>query len=754
MKRPVVVAVSIALTLVVGVLLGLQLWQQQRAAGRTIGVWVSDADGGVLVEGIVAGQPADEAGFQAGDLIVAITGDPVEVVSDMDSAKPGLVEGRPARVEVDRAGTRHVLTVVPGIEFHWAYWILNALVTLAYLALGLLALEEGPGSIRARLLFAFSAAVALELALPLQIDVWPAWASVRELVFYGLTGLQFGLELHLASVIPRRFDWFTRSRSLPGVYYAIGIGIALFSAWAALGEEIGAWTGPWSASITGEILNAAVLPLWALAVVSILIVQWRISTSARQRFQVGLVLGGVLPWAVFTILLEVFVFFQGQMPPWIDIVQPLVLLAYPLAVFAAIFKYHLFDIEFVLKRSLIFTLVTTSLVALFLVAFTLVNELFARSTGDDGAAILAVSVGMLLLGLLFAPVRRQIQRLVDRRLFPDRLATRRRLTALAANLPTLGNLPSMGRTLVDRLCEIFDLDGATLLVADPDTGVLVTLASSVGSGSDQFGQSFLLEPDDPGVRLLRRGGRVVPAEQLATASPSLRQRLAAFNAELGVGLYSGDTLVGVLLLGPKSEEARYSSEEIELLGLFSTTVATVFQNARLFESATIEGLTSLLRREAIIAALERELQRALRYRRPLAVGMADIDRFKRINDEYGHLTGDAMLAQVASTLRGALRSSDSIGRYGGEEFLFFLPETDLEGAHRVSEKLRLAVASMEPALDGAEGETITVSIGLTTLDHDGPEEVTVTDLIAAADAGLLRAKRSGRNRVESALSLR
>jgi diguanylate cyclase (GGDEF)-like protein len=205
----------------------------------------------------------------------------------------------------------------------------------------------------------------------------------------------------------------------------------------------------------------------------------------------------------------------------------------------------------------------------------------------------------------------------------------------------------------------------------------------------------------------------------------------------------------VLLLGPKVGGERFHSSEIEMLNLFSHAAATVVENVRLFESATYESLTGLLRRETIIDKLAAELQRSTRYGRPLSVGMVDIDHFKRINDSYGHLAGDALLKHVARELDNGLRTTDSIGRYGGEEFLFVLPETDLESAMVVAEKLRSAIDDMESPLDDEPGARVTVSIGLASVDHEGCDEMTAEHMILLADQALLEAKRTGRNKVVS-----
>ena len=736
-----------AATALVALLLGLQAWQESRSAGRRIGIYLETDRDEITVQSVIEGEPADLAGFQPGDLIVAIDDVPTPTVADYDPAAVHLRRARAADFEIVRNDRNLVLRVHPGTAFPWTSFLLNLATTLAYLSLGALALSQSPSDRRAQLLFAFSAAVSVELALPLRLELVPHWALLTTLFYDLLSGLQMSLELHLASVIPVRYEWFQRRRWLPGAYYVVGLGLGVLTSASVLLERLGLSLLPFSGEQAQSFFYQWGLSFWAAAVVAILVAQLRNTDSARHHAQAMLVLLGVAPWALFTWFLHVAGAIALTLPPWVITVESLILITYPVAVFVAIFRYKLLDIEVVVKRSLVFALVTAVMIAVFYLAFSFTTALFADRVESGSLSLAALSVSMLLLGLLFLPVRRTVQSLVDRRLFPERLAMRQRLTELAAELPAQGNLSAMGRHVVTQLCEVFGLASSTLLVADPSSGLLVTLASTTKDPDQHFGQSFLLEPDDPGVRTLQRAGRPLPADQVADRSRALAQRLHAFGAVTAVGLASGRSLTGVLLLGPKVTEDRLRSEETELLTLFSHMLATVLENVRLFESATFESLTGLLRREAILSALDRELHRARRYRRPLSIGMADIDRFKRVNDEYGHLAGDALLKQVAQVLKGGLRASDAIGRYGGEEFLFFLPETDLDGAVQVAEKLRQLVESLPDPVEGTEELTVTVSIGIAELDNDAEPEMTMRQIIANADANLLRAKREGRNRV-------
>jgi diguanylate cyclase (GGDEF)-like protein len=305
----------------------------------------------------------------------------------------------------------------------------------------------------------------------------------------------------------------------------------------------------------------------------------------------------------------------------------------------------------------------------------------------------------------------------------------------------------MGNLLVERLELIFALRSATLLLADPQSGRLVPLASTRPEDR-AAAPTFLVNRDDPGVEALQRAARSLPVAQIAARGGTLGMRLGQLEAAYAVPLLVQNQLIGVLALGPKQGVERFPGEELELLSLLGHHVAIVFQNARLFDSATFDSLTGLLRREAILDFLARELDRAARYDRPLTVGMADLDHFKEINDRYGHLAGDTLLKQVAQELAGGLRSTDAVGRYGGEEFLIVLPETDLAGARVVADKLRRLVEAVAAPMADGEEVSVTISIGLASRADVGvPKEATPRDLLEHADRALYRAKEEGRNRV-------
>ena len=160
--------------------------------------------------------------------------------------------------------------------------------------------------------------------------------------------------------------------------------------------------------------------------------------------------------------------------------------------------------------------------------------------------------------------------------------------------------------------------------------------------------------------------------------------------------------------------------------------------------ATYDSLTSLLNRGAILERLEHEVSRSIRDKTPLGVVIVDLDHFKKINDTYGHLCGDAVIREVADRLRTALRSYDLAGRYGGEEFLILLPGFDLAQVPRRMDQLLDALRTRPIQVSGEELH-LTCSIGATTFrpEHDLPD---LHDLLRRADSALYRAKNAGRNR--------
>ncbi len=195
-----------------------------------------------------------------------------------------------------------------------------------------------------------------------------------------------------------------------------------------------------------------------------------------------------------------------------------------------------------------------------------------------------------------------------------------------------------------------------------------------------------------------------------------------------------------------SESVFFEADDLRFLGAIASLSAIAFMNAGLFEQtqqlAITDGLTGLYNHSHFLERLEEEVHRAKRFGKNFAFMMLDIDHFKNFNDSYGHPAGDEVLRRVADRIRKKIRSTDIVGRYGGEEFSVILPETDAQKALRVAEGIRKAVKS-EKFNFGGSLVTVSVTIGISIF----PSYLTGEKIVAAADKALYKGKESGRDRV-------
>jgi diguanylate cyclase (GGDEF)-like protein len=255
----------------------------------------------------------------------------------------------------------------------------------------------------------------------------------------------------------------------------------------------------------------------------------------------------------------------------------------------------------------------------------------------------------------------------------------------------------------------------------------------------------------------RRQPALIPALAFESAKSVVMLPLTTVKRTLGV----------VLLLSP-IQESFITHEDLKLLTILTKECSLVMENTLLYERlrkkhlsleranreikllSRRDSLTGCYNRGYLNELLPREVTRALRYRRPLAVAMCDIDHFKKVNDTYGHQAGDQVLKKMVQSITELIRNdTDWLARYGGEEFLLVLPETGLENAQGLAERLRKHVAR-EVIETGEDKISITASFGVTGFDALAPAGVITPEaLINKADQYLYEAKKQGRNQVVS-----
>lgn len=282
----------------------------------------------------------------------------------------------------------------------------------------------------------------------------------------------------------------------------------------------------------------------------------------------------------------------------------------------------------------------------------------------------------------------------------------------------------------------------------------------------------ILLSEETGLRLRAHDGRLTPAvppgvaisRSTSIAMTALRlgrsmiendvSKLAKYqpmfletHSEMCVPLVFFGEKLGVMAL-ESAKPDNFNKDDVLSLQAVADIVAGAIQNTNYFERARqlayIDGLTSIFNRRFFELRISEELERAMRYEGQLTVIMIDIDNFKRLNDEFGHLLGDEVLRQVSSIFQQQLRKGDVVCRYGGEEFAVVVPQTAPESAFEVADKLRRIVESWHfPGVP----RRVTISAGLAGFPLHGR---TRDEIVAAADAALYTAKQAGRNQVVAA----
>lgn len=312
-------------------------------------------------------------------------------------------------------------------------------------------------------------------------------------------------------------------------------------------------------------------------------------------------------------------------------------------------------------------------------------------------------------------------------------------------------LEELYRVITDVLQQRLGLDKFAILVKD-ETGEFLNVRAAYG-----------FDGDDHITDMTFRAGEGVTGEAMSTGEAiyirdtTREDRFLHYKGErivegafLAVPLIFKKETLGVINFH-RPEADSFSEEELRLLKLVANQIALAIENAKLYTKArdlsVKDELTGLYNRRHFQTVLQIEWKRAVRFHRNLSLLMVDVDFFKKYNDTFGHLQGDKVLREMGATLRRNIREIDTVARFGGEEFIVLLPDTDKKGALAVGEKLRRIVESHR-FLDtgGTSIQPITISVGVSSYPDDVRE---LDDLIDHADIALYDAKDSGRNRVIS-----
>ena len=397
----------------------------------------------------------------------------------------------------------------------------------------------------------------------------------------------------------------------------------------------------------------------------------------------------------------------------------------------------------------------------------------SSSEADTSWIVIGALAGFLLLAIAFAiTVSRTLQAEVQSLLVAARAIGR---GDFSKRVPTEGNdefaalgkeFNSMAEELEERLEELqrerARLAEAIRRVGESFTksldrvGLLeIVVQTAVDGVEAACGRATIRPAGEERLRQVAATGdpdayeRVLHAAEAAALDAGQIAEIELGGASALAAPLGGDGGVGIVSVA--RGDRRFNAGEHELFSYLTNQASVSVENVDLHETvqrqAVTDELTGLFNHRRFQEVMTQEVERARRYHQEMGLIMLDIDNFKRVNDTYGHLQGDMVLREVARVLRQSSREIDEPARYGGEEMAVALPQTDLEGAYRFAERVRRRIEALDlPLLDGDGTLKVTASFGAASLAKSANSTDGKDALVAAADAALYRAKRSGKNR--------
>jgi len=314
----------------------------------------------------------------------------------------------------------------------------------------------------------------------------------------------------------------------------------------------------------------------------------------------------------------------------------------------------------------------------------------------------------------------------------------------------ISDLKSLLGYILRQAIQIAKAEKGSIMLYDPDTGqlkvhVIEGLADKEYQDKVNSGE-ILCQAFKPGEGVagqVFKTGKPIIVNKIDEDARFLKAKKSYAQSIACIPMSVYGEVIGVINMTNKQGRPHFSKEDLEMLKAVADQSAVSINKAQLWEMAVTDSLTGLYIRRFFMSKLHEEIRRAERYGKTFSIVMADLDNFKVTNDTYGHSVGDQVLLTIAKILQMHSRNVDIVGRYGGEEFVLLLPETNKESAFKMGERLRKTIA--ETKSPGVP--SMTISIGIASFPEDSRDMDT---LINKADAAMYHAKRLGKNRVEMA----
>ncbi|MGE0868241.1 MAG: diguanylate cyclase [Kofleriaceae bacterium] len=359
---------------------------------------------------------------------------------------------------------------------------------------------------------------------------------------------------------------------------------------------------------------------------------------------------------------------------------------------------------------------------------------------DQPLGFLLLSLTYLLINLVFSRLSR------TRKQLEERVHDLEILTATARKLSASLQLEELVEAVARETCRAIPEAEVIALVHRRAGGKSDLVLDGYDRASDRFFRQPMTEGEGAAGWVMANGvARRI--DDFETSDVIVRGGTHGIRSWLGVPLFMYGGCEGVIAVQSTRVET-FRDDHQRLLESLALQIAAALQNAHLYELAMVDGLTGLFMRRYFDARIEEEIERSRRYGTPFSVVMLDVDDFKHLNDEHGHLIGDRVLRSIANVVKSQMRGVDTAARYGGEEIAVILPRTEMVAAYNVGERIRAAIAESRVTTDSTPAQVVAVTASLGIASFPESKASDGEDLVRRADRALYRAKKTGKNRVE------
>jgi diguanylate cyclase (GGDEF)-like protein/putative nucleotidyltransferase with HDIG domain len=414
----------------------------------------------------------------------------------------------------------------------------------------------------------------------------------------------------------------------------------------------------------------------------------------------------------------------------------------------AISRYQLLDIKGVARRGLTYIVLIGILIGIYTGTILLGLALFPGES--ISTIVMGATIIVILLALMTRPLRRAVENGIDRIFYRGTYEPRRELLEFRAKMGNLLKLGELAQAMLPSMSKALDISKAALMFQDSsDADFTIQYIHPDRDNSKKDEKELKLSYDSPVVEWLGKNqaplspGRLDGIPELKGLWQAEKDQLTASGFDMLHPIKSRDNLIGILALGEKNSGNIYNTSDIELVTSIANQTGIIIENAQLYTQAThranTDGLTTLYNHRHFHERIEQEIARASRFGTTFSLILLDLDLFKAYNDIYGHLAGDQLLKKIGRLIQGAIRGVDLAFRYGGEEFAIILPETRLDDAFRVAERIRKSIESNSSFRE----MPVTASVGIASWPNDG---IMKEEIVNRADTALYHAKQTGRNR--------